>query len=126
MQSSPQLAKTFWHDHATGLITHPLQIIAVVAVALLVRALVHRAVDRLVRSSSEGKIPRILSPLTERAANSSLFESSGLLSERRRQRAETIGSILKSAVSFLVFVTGFLIMLGADRRRYRPGSSGRL
>jgi small conductance mechanosensitive channel len=112
VQSSPQLAKTFWHDHATGLITHPLQIIAVVAAALLVRALVHRAVDRLVRSSSEGKVPRILSPLTERAANSSLFESSGLLSERRRQRAETIGSILKSAVSFLVFVTGFLIVLG--------------
>jgi small-conductance mechanosensitive channel len=111
VQSSSQLAKTFWHDHAAGLITRPLQIAAVLAVALLVRALAHRAIHRLVRSSAEGKVPRILSPLTERAASSSLFESSGFLFERRRQRAETIGSILESAVSFLLFVTGFLIVL---------------
>jgi moderate conductance mechanosensitive channel len=104
--------KGFWHDHAAVLIVKPLQVLAVIVVALLARGLVHRAVDKLTRSSAQGKVPRILSPLTERAANYGFFESSGLLSERRRLRTETIGSILKSLVSFLVFVTAFLIVLG--------------
>jgi small-conductance mechanosensitive channel len=101
----------FWHEHAEVLITRPIQVVATIVVALLARGLVHRAIDRLTSSSAGGKVPRILNPLKERAANSSFWESSGLTSERRRQRAETIGSVLKSAVSFLVFVLSFLVIL---------------
>ena len=108
----PAALHGFWHDHATVLITRPVQIVVVIVVALVVRSLVHRAIDRLTTSSAEGRIPRILSPLTERAAASGFLEASGLLSDRRRQRRDTIGSVLKSAVSFLLFVTAFLIVLG--------------
>jgi small-conductance mechanosensitive channel len=101
----------FWHDHAEVLIARPVQILATIVIALLIRGLVHRAIDRLTRSSADGMVPRILNPLKERAANSSFWESSGLISERRRQRAETIGSVLKNAVSFLVFVLAFLVIL---------------
>jgi len=101
----------FWHEHAEVLITRPIQVVATIVVALVFRRVLHHAIDRLTRSSADGKVPRILVPLKERAAHSTFWESSGLISERRRQRAETIGSVLKSAVSFLVFVLSFLVIL---------------
>jgi len=101
----------FWHRHAAVLITKPLQVLLIVLVALIIRAITHRAINRLTRSSAEGSVPRILSPLTERARESAFLESTGLISERRKQRAETIGSVLRSAVSFLIFVTAFLMVL---------------
>ncbi|MDQ2835872.1 MAG: mechanosensitive ion channel family protein [Actinomycetota bacterium] len=101
----------FWHQHASILITKPLQIIGIILIALIVRAVVHRAINRLIRSSAEGTVPRVLSPLTDRARESAFWESSGLVSQRRKQRAETIGSVLRSAVSFLLFVTAFLLAL---------------
>jgi small-conductance mechanosensitive channel len=111
MTSQPLALHGFWHQHASVLITKPLQIIGIVLIALIVRALAHRAINRLIRSSAEGRVPRVLSPLTERARESAFWESSGLVSERRKQRAETIGSVLRSAVSFLLFVTAFLLAL---------------
>ncbi|MEO6703411.1 MAG: mechanosensitive ion channel domain-containing protein [Jatrophihabitantaceae bacterium] len=101
----------FWHDHAGILIMKPAQIVAIVIIALLLRAVAHRAINRLITSSVRGSVPRILSPLTERAQQSAFWESSGLVTERRRQRAETIGSVLRSATSFLLFVTAFLLVL---------------
>jgi small-conductance mechanosensitive channel len=101
----------FWHDHDAVLIIKPIQVVVVIIVAIVFRALVHRAIDRLSKSGSEGRIPRILSPLTERAHTTAFLEASGLISERRRQRAETIGSVLKSAVSIIIFVLGFLVIL---------------
>ncbi len=100
----------FWHEHARVLITKPLQCLAIVLIALLIRALAHRAVNRLVRTSVSGAVPRMLSPLAERAREAA-FPDSGKVSERRRQRAETIGSVLRSAVSVLLLVTAFLLIL---------------
>ncbi|HET6210969.1 MAG TPA: mechanosensitive ion channel family protein [Jatrophihabitans sp.] len=102
---------SFWHRHAGLLITKPLQVLVIVLIAMVVRAVAHRAINRLIRSSAQGSVPRILSPLTERARESAFLESTGLISERRKQRAETIGSVLRSAVSFLIFITSFLLIL---------------
>ena len=102
---------SFWHRHAAVLVTKPLQVLLIVLIALVVRAIAHRAINRLTRSSAEGSVPRILSPLTERARESAFLESTGLISERRKQRAETVGSVLRSAVSFLIFITAFLLIL---------------
>ena len=101
----------FWHQHAGILIVKPAQVVVIVLVAMLLRALAHRAINRLISSSVDGSVPRILSPLTERAQQSAFWESSGLITERRRQRAETIGSVLRSATSLLLFVTAFLLIL---------------
>jgi small-conductance mechanosensitive channel len=101
----------FWHDHASVLIIEPIQVVAVILVALVFRTLVHRAIDKLSNSSADGRVPRILSPLTERAHTTAFLEASGLISERRRQRADTIGSVLKSTISLIIFVLAFLVIL---------------
>ena len=111
----------FWHEHASILITKPLQCLAIVLVALLIRALAHRAVNRLVRSGISGTVPRVLSPLAERARE---FADSGHLSERRRQRAETIGSVLRSAISVVLLVTGFLLILAVWSINLAPFVAG--
>jgi small conductance mechanosensitive channel len=101
----------FWHDHAKVFIVEPVQVLAVILVALVIRALLHRSIGRLATASAEGRVPRILSPLRERAAASTFFESAGLVSERRRQRSETVGSVLKSAVSFVILMLALLVIL---------------
>ncbi len=107
----PVALPAYWHEHASLLITKPLQLLAIVLVALLVRALAHRWINRLSTASAAGRVPAILSPLTERAGIAPFWESAGLLSERRKQRADTIASVLRSAVSFLIFITAFMLTL---------------
>jgi small-conductance mechanosensitive channel len=109
--SEPIALRGFWHEHATLLITKPLQTVAILLISLLVRAVAHRFINRLVGTGAQGRVPKVLSPITERARESVFFESSGPGSERRRQRAETIGSVLRSTVSFVVFVTAALLVL---------------
>ena len=103
--------RDFWNEHAGVLITKPLQLLAIVLVALLARLLAHRWINRLSTASADGRVPPILSPLTERAGGLQFWESAGLVSERRKQRADTIASVLRSAVSLLIFVTAFLLVL---------------
>jgi small-conductance mechanosensitive channel len=98
-------------DHSKWIIEIPVRILIIILVALIVRFVLHRMIDRLVRPVG-GEVPRLLRPFKERAHNSSFLESTGLLSERRAQRAATIGSVLKSAVSFTIFVIAVLVILG--------------
>jgi small-conductance mechanosensitive channel len=121
---TPLALHGFWHEHAGILITKPLQCLAIVLIALLIRAFVHRAINRLIRSSISGSVPRVLSPLAERAREAAFADSGGRLSERRRQRAETIGSVLRSAVSFLLFVTAFLLILAVFDINLAPFVAG--
>lgn len=89
-----------------------LRVLLIIVLAVLVRAFVHRAVRRAVRSAVDG-VPVMLRPFQERIG----VESLGVLSERRRQRAETIGSVLRSITSFVVLaVAGAMVLseLGLD------------
>ena len=76
---------------------HAARLVLIVVVALVVRLLVNRAVRRLVHTAVESSVPVVLRPLTDR-----VLEPVSLLSERRRQRTETLGSVLRSIVSFTV------------------------
>jgi small conductance mechanosensitive channel len=69
-------------------------------------------------------VPAILSPLTERAGGLQFWESTGLVSERRKQRADTIASVLRSAVSFLIFLTAFLLVLQVFEINLAPFVAG--
>jgi small-conductance mechanosensitive channel len=89
------------------LIAKPITILLILIGALLLRALTRRLIDRLTRATN-GKIPSVLRPLRERAPQA----LGQLLSERRAQRAETIGSVFKSIVSFIVFGLAFMMILG--------------
>jgi small-conductance mechanosensitive channel len=100
------------HEHWSGFVVTPLRIVITILVALLLRWLLHRLINRAVRPATRGEVPKILRPLKERAHTAALLESSGLLSERRAQRAATIGSVLKSGVSFTLFVIAALLVIG--------------
>lgn len=99
-------------DGADALIAKPAKILLIVLVAFTVRALAGRAIRRIARGNADGRAPSVLRPLRERAALGTLLTPSPLQSERRRQRAETIGAILRSVTSFTVFTLAFILILG--------------
>ena len=112
------------HDHSRWLIEIPIRIVVIVVVSLVIRTLLHRVINRLVRPVGEGTVPRILRPFKERAEATGLLNGTGLLSERRRQRAETVGSVLKSGVSFTILVIAALTILSELNVNLAPFIAG--
>jgi len=108
--ASELLAKNYWQRHSAALIETPIRIAIIIVVSLIVRAVLRRMIDRAVRPVG-GHVPRILRPFRERLEGSAFLESAGLVSQRRAQRAATLGSVLKSATSAIIFVIGFLLVL---------------
>ncbi|MGH3624124.1 MAG: mechanosensitive ion channel family protein [Sciscionella sp.] len=92
---------------ADWLIAKPIRIVLILLVAFLVRLLLRRLINRAV-SGAGGAVPAILKPLREHAP-----EALGpLTSARRAQRAKTVGSLLKSVVSFVLYGIAFTLVLG--------------
>ena len=102
----------FVSRHADVLIARPLRIVLIITIAFIVRLIAHRFIDRVTRATAEGQVPPALRPLKESAVTTQVLKVSPLQSERRRQRAATIGSVLKSAVSVILFVLTLLMVLG--------------
>ena len=104
------------NDHlarsADWLIAKPVTILLIIAVALVIRFLINRAITRLTSTTSEGRVPVLLRPLRERAPDALRAAAGPLLSERRSQRARTIGSVLRSLTSFIVLGIAFVLVLG--------------
>jgi small-conductance mechanosensitive channel len=102
---------------AAWLIEKPVQIILILIVSFLVRFFAKRLIDRLTmtpRGDGESvkgrqrKIPALLRPLRDRAPDM----LGPVVIERRRQRATTIGSVLKSMCTFLIYGLAFVLILG--------------
>ena len=100
----------FVENNKDWLIVIPIRIAITIIVAVIVRWLLHRLIDRLVRPV-RGGVPRILRPFKERIESSRLIESTGLLSERRGQRAQTIGSVIKSIISIIILSIAVMVIL---------------
>ncbi|MGJ7907073.1 mechanosensitive ion channel family protein [Actinopolyspora sp. H202] len=93
-------------NYSEMLIATPLRILLIVVVAFLTRYVLHRIITRLSRTN--GEAPKLLQPLRERRGEAVSGET---LAEQRSQRARTLGSVLKSVVSFVVFVfAGFYVL----------------
>jgi small conductance mechanosensitive channel len=88
----------------------PLRIIMIVLIAMVARHLLNRTISRLVRTTSETSVPTILKPLRQRTPTAPA-DPSGVYPERRRQRAEAIGSVLRSLVTAFVFSIAVLMVL---------------
>ncbi|MEO3779739.1 mechanosensitive ion channel family protein [Micromonospora sp. B11E3] len=88
----------------------PLRVVLILAVAFAARWALHRTINRLVRTTTEGAVPTLLRPLRERVP-SAAPEDGDFVPERRRQRAEAIGSVLRSTVSAFVFGIALLMIL---------------
>ena len=94
---------------ADWLVAKPATILLILVVALVIRGMLHRGINRLTSGSAEGKVPALLRPLKERAPG---LLGAPLLSERRSQRARTIGSVLRSLTSFVVLGTAGILVIG--------------
>jgi moderate conductance mechanosensitive channel len=91
-------------------VVKPLRIIGIILLALLIRWLLHRAIQRLTTSTTRASMPALLRPLKEKAAPTA--EEGQFIPERRRQRAEAIGSVLRSFVTAAVFSMAALLVFG--------------
>ncbi|OLT47024.1 mechanosensitive ion channel protein MscS [Saccharomonospora sp. CUA-673] len=96
---------------ANWLIAKPLTILLIAILAFVVRFAIRRVIDRTTREPEDGdpkKTPALLKPLREKAP-----ELVGpAVVERRRQRAKTIGSVLKSITTVVVYSIAFVLILG--------------
>ncbi|MDL9946114.1 mechanosensitive ion channel family protein [Gordonia sp. ABSL11-1] len=98
------------------IIENPIRIATYIIVALIVRFLLHRAIDRATRRPQpsgvsgdvEARKPALLRHLREKTPSSA---RSAAVAERRAQRAKTIGSVLKSTVSIILLVWVVLSVL---------------
>ncbi|MGZ4592119.1 MAG: mechanosensitive ion channel family protein [Actinomycetes bacterium] len=97
------------HQTLDWLLGTPLQIAGIIVGALIIRWLVHRAINRVV-SQAASAVKRPDEP--RRRGSRVLAGAAGaLVSERRKQRAETVGSVLRSVSSIAIFGIAFVTVL---------------
>jgi small-conductance mechanosensitive channel len=102
---------------ADWLIAKPTLILLIVLLALLARWLVFKAIARLVDSASDGVLPPLAHTRLGREEESTTTATARIASARRKQRAETLGGVLRSITSFTVFtIVAVMVLseLGAD------------
>ncbi|MCP2253309.1 small conductance mechanosensitive channel [Prauserella aidingensis] len=98
---------------ANWLIAKPFTILVIAIVAFVMRLFIRRLIDRMTRTPEDDgkdrtKTPALLKPLKEKAPD---LVGPGIL-ERRRQRAKTIGSVLKSITTVVVYTIAVVLILG--------------
>ena len=94
-----------WIDKPLTLV---LKVVLTVLIALLLRRVINRMITRITLRMAEGTMPERLRERTR-----TVFDGSPVLvSERRRQRAETMGSVLRSIASILILGTAAVTVLG--------------
>lgn len=110
-----QLAFDLTANHSEWLINRPIEIGVYVTLAIVFRLVGHRAIDRLTKPRAGGRGPALLRPLRAPSRGRATLQN-----QRRAQRANTIGSVLKSAVSFIVLVWCVLAILSTVGLDVRP------
>jgi small-conductance mechanosensitive channel len=108
------------NENFTTVVFESLRILLIVLFALLLRWILRRAINRFAKGSQNGDLPLLLRPLGERLDVQGFLTNAGLLSERRRQRAETIASIMRSIVSITILGIAAMIILGELRVSLAP------
>ena len=99
-----QLPETFW-DRVLGT---PLMIAGIVVVALFLRWLVHRAIRKVTRLMEQRSAERVTA---SGRATRVLRQATGLDNERRKQRAATVGSLLRSISTVVIFTIAALTIM---------------
>ncbi|MFI1822996.1 mechanosensitive ion channel family protein [Lentzea sp. NPDC020367] len=107
MENKTAQAVGFFEKYGPDIIAGGIKIVVILIAAFILRAMLRKVIDRITTPGKEGKKPGLLKPLRERAPQA----LGNLISERREQRARTIGSVLKSIVTILIFGIAFLEVL---------------
>ena len=81
------------------LIAKPAAILTLIVIGIVVRWVIHRAIDRLTRRAAEATVPGVIA----RGKVPQMFlEHAAAAAERRQQRAQTMGGLLKSITTGVV------------------------
>jgi small conductance mechanosensitive channel len=89
-------------------VARPVAIVLILVIAFILRWLARRAIDRVVRRASEGSVPSVLA---RTKAGELLGDLRPGAADRRRERALTMGSVLKSIVGALIMgIAGIMIL----------------
>src|SRR3712207_2191032 len=96
--------------NADTLIATPAKILLIIALAAGVLHMFHRGIRRLTDRPATGAVPTILRPLRNRAQVVREGMENG--AARRTQRAEAIGSVLRSFASFVILGIAVVLILG--------------
>ena len=83
-------------------------VIGIIVVAVVVRFVVNRMIGQI---SSGAGVPGLLSLLRRRRGVTDAESIEAFGSARRAQRARTVGSVLRSAATILIFGTAFMMVL---------------
>ncbi|MGC5015262.1 mechanosensitive ion channel family protein [Streptosporangium sp. DT93] len=100
---------TFIPQSWAPLVAAALAIVLVILIALILRNVAHRLINRVVRRASSGR-----TSLAGRLRGRDTPAPEGLdaiMAERRRQRSETMGSVLKHVASVIILGTAVLTVL---------------
>jgi len=92
------------------LLVKPARIVLIILIAIVIRHIAIKMVDRVASSASEGKGSGLLRPLRERIPMPAR-EATGLRLERRRQRSEALASVLNSVASVSIFAVAAMMVL---------------
>jgi moderate conductance mechanosensitive channel len=93
-------------ESSDWLLAKPVQILVIVLLAWLVRFLLHRVIRRIAVGAAEGTVPGVLAK-----GHAGKLLGNPLLSERRRQRAETMSSVLRSITTGVIASVAALMVL---------------
>ncbi|MGC0421570.1 mechanosensitive ion channel family protein [Embleya sp. AB8] len=100
-----------WFDrHGESLVVTPIRILVIILVALILRAVTRKLITQLV-----GRMANSGTDSTGRPVTGFLLNA-----ERRRQRAETVGSVLRSTASFVILGIAGLMVLGEFKVNLAP------
>ena len=94
-------------ESADWLLAKPIAILSIVLIAALIRFVLHRLIRRLAQRAAEGTVPGVLA----KGKGQKLLGASPLLSERRKQRAETMASVLRSITTGVIMSVALLMIL---------------
>lgn len=87
----------------------PGKAVLIIIIAIVMRWLAHRFINRLTSRAAKGSVPGILA---NSKAGEFLADLRSTTVERRRQRAETMGSLLRSIASGVIWSIAFVMVLG--------------
>jgi small conductance mechanosensitive channel len=102
LRDNAEVLKSFW------------QIVVIIVLALVLRAVLHRAITKVIEQAVTSSVPVTIRPLIG-GGEAAVLSGTPLLTERRRQRTETIGSVLRSITSIVLFtVAGAMVLSELD------------
>jgi len=112
-----------WLAEGSEVVLAGLRVLLILVLAFVVRWVAHRAITRMVRRAATPHVPMLLKPLPERL-RSSVQQSTGVNPERRQQRAEAIGSVLRSSATAVIFTVAVLLILSELKINLAPLLAG--